>query len=138
MSKIQGGCLCGAVRYRSDAAAVMTAICHCKSCQRQGGSAFSIIVAVPKGSLIFEGAQPDTYVDAGDSGMPVSRKFCSKCGSPIYSDVAASPQLDWVKAGTLDDTSWLQPQANLWCDSAQAWVRLGEDIPQIPRNPPLE
>jgi hypothetical protein len=136
MPKIQGGCLCGAVRYHCDAAPLMTAVCHCRSCQRQSGSAFSIIVGVPKGALMFEGAPPAAYRDSGDSGMPVERKFCAKCGSPIFSDVAATPDLDWIKAGTLDDTSWLQPQVNLWCDSAQSWVQLSDKIPKVPRNPP--
>src|SRR6266849_6434872 len=48
MQKIQGRCLCGAVRYRSDVAPLLTAICNCKNCQRQTGTAFSILVAVPK------------------------------------------------------------------------------------------
>lgn len=136
MSTIQGGCLFGAVRYRSDAVPLMTAICNCKNCQRQTGTAFSIIVAVPKGALVMEGAQPDTYQDVGESGLPVLRRFCSKCGSPIFSEVAAMPTMDFVKAGTLDDTSWLQPQVNIWCDSAQPWVQMNNAIPRIPRNPP--
>lgn len=115
----------------------MTAICHCKHCRRQTGTAFSLLVAVPKGSLIREGAPPDTYDVVGDSGLPVLRKFCPKCGSPIFSEVAATPTKDWVKAGTPDDTSWLQPQVNIWCDSAQPWVPMSEAIPRIPRNPPL-
>lgn len=135
MQEMLGGCLCGAVRYRSSAAALMTAICNCKHCQRQTGSAFSILVAVPKGALVMEGAQPDTYRDIGESGLPVLRRFCAKCGSPIFSEVSATPTMDWLKAGTLDDASWLQPQVNIWCDSAQPWVRLSDAIPRIPRNP---
>jgi hypothetical protein len=127
---------CGAVRYRSHAAPLLTAICNCKNCQRQTGTAFSILVAVPKGGLIMEGAQPDTYQDVGDSGLPVLRRFCSKCGSPIFTEAALTPTMDWLKAGTLDDTSWLQPKVNIWCDSAQPWVQMSDAIPRIPRNPP--
>lgn len=137
MQELRGGCLCGAVRYRCDAEPLMTAICHCKHCQRQTGTAFSILVAVPKGSLVMEGAQPDTYQDVGESGLPVLRKFCSKCGSPIVSEVAATPTMDWLKAGTLDDPSWLQPQVNIWCASAQPWVPMNDAIPGFPGNPPL-
>lgn len=137
MRELKGGCLCGAVRYRCNAEPLMTALCHCRNCQRQTGTAFSILVAVPKGALVMEGAEPSTYHDVGDSGLPVLRKFCPKCGSPIVSEVAATPAMDWVKAGTLDDTSWLQPQVNIWCASAQPWVQLNEAIPGIPGNPPL-
>jgi hypothetical protein len=133
--KIQGGCLCGAVRYRSDAEPLRTAICHCKNCQRQTGTAFSVIVAVARESLVMEGSQPDVYTDVGSSGLPVLRMFCARCGSPILSRVAATPTMDWIKAGTLDDTSWLQPQANIWWDSAQPWVQMSDEIPRLARNP---
>lgn len=136
MQELRGGCLCGAVRYRSDGAPLLTAICNCKNCQRQSGTAFSLVVGIPKGALVMEGAQPDTYQDVGESGLPVLRRFCSKCGSPIFSEVAATPSMDWLKAGTLDDTSWLRPQVSIWCDSEQPWVQKNEAIPRIPRNPP--
>jgi hypothetical protein len=93
--------------------------------------------AIPKGSLKFEGIGLATYEHVGDSGLPVFRKFCPKCGSPILSEAAAAPTMDWIKAGTLDDTSWLRPEINLWCDSAQAWLQMNEDIPRHPRNPSM-
>jgi hypothetical protein len=46
MPKIEGSCLCGSVKYSSDSEPVMTAVCHCENCQRQTGTAFSIIVGV--------------------------------------------------------------------------------------------
>ena len=54
MSKIEGGCLCGAVRYKSDAEPVMQAVCHCKTCQKISGSTYSFNVAVPEDSLKVE------------------------------------------------------------------------------------
>lgn len=136
MSKIQGGCLCGAIRYTSKAEPVMTAICQCTRCQRQSGSAFSVNVGIPKGSLEYQGEPPATFQDMGGSGQPVLRRFCSKCGSPIVSEVAATPNLDWLKSGTLDDTSWLRPQVSIWCESGQPWVSLPELMPKFPKSPP--
>ena len=136
MAKIVGGCLCGAVRYKSESEPVMTGVCHCRHCQRQTGTSFSILVAIPKGSLQFEGRPLAAFNDIGESGQPVVRKFCPSCGSPIMSDVAVTPTLDWIKAGTLDDVSWLKPQMNMWCERAQPWVEIGEGLPQFPRNPP--
>ncbi len=136
MPKIVGGCLCGAVRYKSDADPVVTGVCHCRHCQRQTGTSFSVLVAVPKGSLRFEGQALAAFNDVGESGQPVIRRFCPKCGSPIFSDVAVTPTLDWIKAGTLDDVSWLKPQMNIWCETAQPWVSMSEGVPQFPRNPP--
>jgi hypothetical protein len=53
------------------------------------------------------------------------------------SDVGATPELEWLKAGTLDDTSWLRPQMHIWVSNAQPWVSLDDDIPAYERNPPL-
>ncbi len=137
MSAISGSCLCGAIRYTCTAPAVMVAACHCTHCQKQSGSAFSVNVAIPKGSLQFTAGEPRRYEDRGTSGLPVYRHFCGDCGSPLFSDVVATPQLDWLKAGTLDDTSWVKPGANLWCESAQRWVVFAEGSARFAQNPPV-
>ena len=137
MADIVGGCLCGDVRYRSDAEPVMTAVCHCSHCQKQTSSSFSILVGVPKGALHIEGEPLAAYETQGESGQPIIRKFCPNCGSPVVSDVTVTPDLVWIKGGTLDDTSWLQPQVHWWSDSAQPWVKIDDDIPAFERNPPL-
>ena len=136
MPKIHGGCLCGAVRYQSDAEPVVTAICQCTHCQKQSGSAFAVNIGVPKGTLRYTGEIPALYRDSGESGQAVDRRFCARCGSPVVSEVQATPKLDWVKAGTLDDTTWVKPQAAGWCRSAQAWVSLAADITQFPTTRP--
>jgi hypothetical protein len=134
MTKVEGGCLCGAVRYHSDIDAVATAVCHCRNCQRQSGSAFSILVAVPAPSLKVEGAV-SSFRDTADSGGDVERQFCGTCGSALISRVGSMPDLAWIKAGTLDDVSTLQPQMHIWCDSAQPWVTLPDDLPRMAGNP---
>jgi hypothetical protein len=90
----------------------------------------------PKGSLQYIGDLPATFEDLGASGLPVHRRFCNKCGSPIVSEAEATPTLDWLKSGTLDDRSWLQPQVSVWCDSAQPWVKLPDAMPKFPTSPP--
>jgi hypothetical protein len=137
MSAITGGCLCGEIRYTCAAPAVMTVMCHCTNCQKQSGSAFSINVGVPKASLRFTKGKTKIYEDKGESGMPVYRHFCGACGSPLFSDVTASPQLAWLKAGTLDDSSSVKPAANVWCRSAQSWVAHPDGVPKFPQNPPI-
>src|SRR5437868_9864366 len=82
MAGFSGGCLCGKVRYSSNADPVMTAVCHCRNCQKQAGTAFSIIVGIPRANLSVTGALKD-FVDKGDSGLPVHRNFCPDCGSPV-------------------------------------------------------
>src|SRR5215813_12050898 len=105
MREMTGGCLCGQVRYSANADPAIVAVCHCKNCQKQTGTAFSVVVGVPKSAVSIQGTLK-TFHDRGNCGQPVDRNFCADCGSPIVSDVAVVPELRFIKAGTLDDTSW--------------------------------
>jgi hypothetical protein len=133
MTSLDGGCLCGAVRYSSTAAPVIQAVCHCRNCQRQAGSGWSMIVGVPAAALQVSG-EVTTYRDRGESGGDVRRQFCPTCGSPLFSHVGSSPDLVFIKAGTLDDTSIFTPQVQVWTDSRQHWIDM-PGIPGIARNP---
>ena len=134
MQHMSGGCLCGKVRYSADADPIFTAVCHCKNCQKQAGTSFSIIVVVPAPALQVTGALK-TFNDTGDSGKPVHRHFCQDCGSPISTDVEAMPNLAFIKAGTLDDTSWLKPTMEIYCGSAQPWVPRGSETQTFDKGP---
>ena len=135
MPKIEGGCLCGAVRYTSDADPIVTAICHCADCQRQSGAAFSIVVGIPAEGFRVEGSPAKFETTGEDTGQPTERNFCSACGSPLWSDSGGMPGVHYVKAGTLDDTSWLEPQAHVWTSRAQPWVDVPEGPMTFERSP---
>ena len=90
---LDGRCLCGRLTYRCDGEPLVTVICHCKDCQRQTGSAFSIFVVVPRARLHAGGDTLATYVTVGvDSGEERQRQFCSKCGSPVVTLLAEQPE----------------------------------------------
>ena len=88
MVEITGGCLCGQVRYSANAEPAFVGVCHCTHCQKQTGTAFSVLVGVPKSAMKTQG-RLKIFHDKGDSGQPVARRnFCPECGSPVFSDVA--------------------------------------------------
>ena len=118
------------IRFRSWSAIARTV-------RKQISTAFSLIVALPKGALDI-GGELSAYRDVGASGQTVVRRFCGACGSAIMTDAAAYPTMEFLKAGTLDGTSWLKPDTQFWCDSAQGWLTLDDDIAQLARNPSLE
>lgn len=136
MPRIEGGCLCGAVRYRADAEPEVQAICHCKTCQKNSGSAFSLNVAVPEDSLVAEGDSLRVYEDhSGSSGKPFYRKFCANCGSHLYSHGPVYGALAFIKAGTLDDATWVEPMLHIWCAEKLPWVEIPEGATQAEGNP---
>lgn len=128
-----GGCLCGAVRYEMASDPVMQGVCHCKNCQKQAGTAFSMLVAVPEGALSVTGTLT-TYQDQGETGGAVERRFCGTCGSPLFSHVGSAPGMVFIKAGTLDDTTGFAPAFQVWTRSRQDWIDLGA-VPGFDTNP---
>ena len=83
--EISGGCLCGKVRYPRLSPSVTIAVCHCKNCQKQAGTAFALVVGIPKAALNIDGALR-TFEDVSADGYPVHRRFCPECGSPTITD----------------------------------------------------
>ena len=134
MREMAGGCLCGQVRYSANTDPVWVGVCHCKNCQRQTGTAFSVLVGIPNTAMSIQG-QLKTFHDTGDSGLRLERNFCPECGSPIFTDVAAMPGIAFIKAGTLDDTSWLDPKMHIYCDSKEQWTPMPEGVQEFAKMP---
>ena len=137
MVKIKGSCLCGTLKYTSEAESATQVVCHCIDCQKQTGTAFSIVSLLQEADLNISGSSHATISSFGDTGKETIRHFCNNCGSPIYSQPQAYPELAALKAGTLYDTSWLKPTINVYCETAQPWVVMGEDMENYDRMLPL-
>jgi hypothetical protein len=137
MPNIKGGCLCGAVRYSASGEPAVTTICQCRDCQRQSGSAFLEIVAVPKQAFSIQGTL-ETFTYSGDSGRKLHRKFCPRCGSAVFIEADVFPEMAMVLGGTLDDTGWLNPTMAFFRDSAQPWLTISHEMQNFPKMPPIE
>lgn len=134
MAPIEGGCLCGRVHYSADVEPQFVGVCHCIDCQRFTGSAFSTVIAVPSSAPRLTGALK-TFTKQGDTGKSIHRRFCPECGSGIVDEAEALPGIAMINAGSLDDRSWLKPQSEIYCDSAQPWVQLGGDLKRFAKTP---
>jgi hypothetical protein len=134
MAKMAGGCYCGKLRYSTDADPIFTGVCHCTSCQKLTGGAFSIVVAVPTPALTVTG-ESKRFDSKGDSGLGTHYRFCPNCGSPVLDDADALPNVTMIRAGSLDDTSALKPTMQIYCDSKQPWVALGGEMTSFPKMP---
>jgi hypothetical protein len=134
MPQIAGGCLCGKVRYSANGDPAFVGVCHCTDCQKFTGSAFGAIVGVPKPALKVEGTLT-TYTKTGESGKSIRRSFCPVCGSSVCDEADALPDIVMLGVGTLDDSGWVKPGMQIYCDSAQPWVHLQGEMKSFPKMP---
>jgi hypothetical protein len=119
---LTGGCQCGAVRYEIDAEPLTVIACHCTQCQRQSASAFGMTVPVPRAALKIVKGNPAHWSRIAESGNELGAAFCPNCGVRLYHEPANKAFLN-LKAGTFDDTSWIQPVGHIWTEKAQPWMR---------------
>jgi hypothetical protein len=124
---LTGGCICGAIRYEIASFPLLLYTCNCTNCQKQSGSAFGMTMPVTaKDFRIVEG-MPKAWRRLSPAGVAVASWFCSDCGNRIYGERAGRPETINIRAGTLDNTSWLVPVAHFYTRSAQPWVRPAPD-----------
>jgi hypothetical protein len=114
---------------------VMLAVCHCKECQRQSGSAFGMSLVVHKQQFALLRGALKTFTRSSDSGRPVVCSFCRECGTRIVHEPRQLEGMVNIRAGTLDDTTWLKPDLQAWTSSKQPWLAFDERIRSFERQP---
>jgi len=135
MPSIVGGCQCGAVRYEVTGDPQRVVACHCKACQQQSGSAFGMAVVVNEDDFHLLRGELKTFSSVSDAGRPKSGAFCPDCGTRIYHKSGARIGKVSIRAGTLDDTSWLKPALHIWTSRKQPWVIIPEGVDAHPTQP---
>ncbi len=135
--KQSGRCQCGDISYSFDRDKVISAHnCHCKDCQRSTGSGKATILFIPKKYILIKGDLKFFEVK-GSSGSHVRRGFCENCGSGVLSYAKEISHIQYIKAGTLDDSSWLKIDSNFFIDSAHHWNSPDKNIKSFKGNPSM-
>ncbi len=114
---LTGGCQCGAVRYRLDAAPDGASICHCRMCQKAGGAPFMAFAGVRNGKFVVTQGRIAVFA----SSDIAERGFCARCGTPLtYRGVGAEHVS--VTIGSLDDPNAVAPEGQLGVESKLNWL----------------
>ncbi|OGS47966.1 MAG: hypothetical protein A3J40_03600 [Erythrobacter sp. RIFCSPHIGHO2_12_FULL_63_10] len=132
---LNGGCLCGTVRYRLREGFRMNPYaCHCTDCQTRTGSAFSEHMLFMLSDLEISGD-----LDAGEYDQPSgahSRIFgCARCKARIYAVNDAREGMASLRCGTLDNSAELVPAAHVWVKSKQPWIGLPAEAGTMDEQP---
>jgi hypothetical protein len=129
MATFEGGCACGAVRYRLTSEPMIVHCCHCRDCQRQTGGGFAVNALIETSRIEMLAEAPVAISMPTDSGRPHDIYRCAKCQVAVWSDYGRRPALRFVRATTLDDRQALAPDVHIFTRWKLAWVGLPPEIP---------
>lgn len=133
----EGGCACGAIRFETGAAPMMTGACHCTDCQKLTGGGPNYVALMPRGTIRITRGEPCLFHRQADSGDTVERAFCAHCGTHLWGMPAHAPFMT-VKVGAFDSSAGLGPRMHIYTASAPDWHIVPEDAPRFARMPPLD
>ncbi|MCG6856912.1 MAG: GFA family protein [Salaquimonas sp.] len=127
----EGGCSCGAVRYRLKREPMFTHCCHCLDCQKETGSAFAINALTEADEVELLTGKPVAYSMQTTSGRPHDIFRCAKCGVALWSDYGRRGYLLFLRVATLDEPHAIEPDVHIYTRSKVPWVGLPGDVPVV-------
>ncbi len=122
---LQGGCTCGAVRYRMTSRPLVVHCCHCRWCQRETGASFALNAMIEADRVILVQGAPETVSTPSNSGKGQKIVRCPNCRVALWSYYAgAGDAVCFVRVGALDEPDRLPPDIHIFISSKQPWVVL--------------
>ena len=125
--RLEGGCTCGAVRYRLASEPMFVHCCHCRNCQRQTGSAFVVNLLIEADRVEVLAGAPQA-VEAPRDGNPQRIFRCPRCQVAVFSEYGR-PEVLFVRGGTLDEPTGITPDVHIYTRSKVEWVSLPPGTP---------
>ena len=124
----EGGCSCGATRYRLLSDPLIVHCCHCLNCQRQTGSAFVVNLMIETSQVEMVAGAPQSVEVPRDDGSTQRIFRCPTCQVAVFSEYGR-PELRYVRAGTLDQPSGVTPDVHIFTRSKVNWIAIPESAP---------
>lgn len=126
----EGGCLCGAIRYRATAAPIRGVICHCSMCRKHSGSAILPFAHFRRESFGWTRGEPARY----RSSSFAERGFCPACGSTLSMHEEVLDDRVQVTVGSLDEPHRVRIEDHVWCDDRVEWFDVSDRLPRYGRS----
>lgn len=128
----EGGCQCGAIRYRAEGEPIMAAICHCSMCRRAHAAPAVAWVMYQQAQVTFLKERPAEYASSADA----RRGFCTRCGTQLCFTATFLPGLIDLTIGSLDAPEALAPTLHFWESQRLPWLQVADGLPRYPEFPP--
>ena len=129
---IEGGCTCGAVRYRLLSRPLFVHCCHCRWCQRESGASFALNAMIESDRVELIRGAPEMVATPSNSGKGQNIARCPHCRIALWSHYAgAGERIKFVRVGTLDRPDLLPPDIHIFTASKQPWLLLPDSVPAV-------
>jgi hypothetical protein len=125
ISAIEGGCLCGAIRYRATGTPYHLTHCHCSICRRASGSPFVSWLSFHSNEFAFTRGEPTQFASS-EKGL---RGFCNQCGTALTFQFHDADEVD-VTICSLDNLEGILPEDHTWVRSQLSWVKIADGLPR--------
>ena len=122
---VEGGCLCGTVRYRIAGKPVLTEFCHCESCRRASGAPIMAWAGFRRSDFALVTGEPSRFL----SSEGVGRSFCGQCGTTLTYDNARFPDDIYIAIGSLDAPESMPPERHIHVGERLSWLELADSLP---------
>ena len=133
LTTLEGGCSCGAVRYRMTSQPLFVHCCHCRWCQRESGAAFALNALIEADRVVLLQGEPEIVNTPTASGKGQKIARCPHCRIALWSNYAgAGDTVRFVRVGTLDQPDLLPPDIHIYTASKLPWVTLPPGVPAVP------
>lgn len=132
MTRIEGGCLCGAIRFRATELPRSSVVCHCRTCRKASAAPSVAWLTFDRGSFEVIRGVPRRFA----SSPGVVRTFCAACGSALTYASEASPRVIDVTTMSLDEESLFPPTQEEWVSHKLSWEATDPSLVQYPQDPP--
>ncbi|CAN5293736.1 hypothetical protein BH10PSE7_BH10PSE7_38990 [soil metagenome] len=132
---VEGGCLCGFVRYALTAPPLGVYNCHCTDCRRSSGAAYTMSMPAHRQHVTLLKGELSGFDKRAQSGRLVRMLGCPDCGIKIWNEPLSFPDLLVVKPGTLDDMNWAIPIGNIWTASRAPWIDIDPGLVNFDGQP---
>ena len=129
---LEGGCLCGRLRYRVTMPPIDSGYCHCRMCQKSSGAPLQASAEVPIAGFAFIRGEAKSY----RSSTFAERQFCPDCGSQLTFRAIENPTYVSINTPTLDRPEALPPRMHIWRESRIPWFEVDDSLPRYEREGP--
>ena len=125
----EGGCQCGAVRFRTSDQALRVLACHCKTCKQRTGADYGVGIYLNDDDVEFTKGTPQVFeFHSDESGRWIRTEFCQNCGSAISWTLELRPGVRGIAGGSYDDPDWFNIEAHIWTSSARSEVSYPDNV----------